>query len=422
MNRFENAAAFGASLGKAAGFASTKQASVGAGAIAGGLTGAGLLGLHALLTKSTIPLMLHHINNSSNNHLTGLLTLPTHSRAGNRLVNNTITGGLAGAGAGALGGYIYDKYNKSKRRKKDEASAENTKQAMDDVTSKVLRSGALGAALGGGGTALYDYLAGTPKGRLRRALMGAGLGGVGGAGVGLMQSYADQKAKELETADAASKSSPAARAADKQNKDVAEHGIYSTRRKATDRGEGRQTKQQKKDVASHGIYQTQRKSKEEVAKSTLEGARLGVDQLKNMVGTLPGAAGVITDSAKDVVAGGVVNPLRDLFKRKMQEAEAARIAKNRDALLSNVQAINSMPKSTPSTAIPDNLIIPPANLYGKYDSKNQADWDKYNKGMSEYRNMLRSQPVAPTVPSLGAPTSAADIEAMRRAIQSGGPK
>ena len=41
-----------------------------------------------------------------------------------------------------------------------------------------------GALIGGGGTALYDYLAGTEEGKLRRALTGAGVGGLAGALVG----------------------------------------------------------------------------------------------------------------------------------------------------------------------------------------------------------------------------------------------
>jgi hypothetical protein len=39
----------------------------------------------------------------------------------------------------------------------------------------------IGALVGGGGTALYDYLAGTEEGKLRRALTGAGVGGLVGA-------------------------------------------------------------------------------------------------------------------------------------------------------------------------------------------------------------------------------------------------
>ena len=38
----------------------------------------------------------------------------------------------------------------------------------------------IGALVGGGGTALYDYLAGTEEGKLKRALIGAGVGGLTG--------------------------------------------------------------------------------------------------------------------------------------------------------------------------------------------------------------------------------------------------
>ena len=44
------------------------------------------------------------------------------------------------------------------------------------------RGAVLGAALGGGGTALYDAIVGNKEDKLKRALMGAGLGG----GVGFL--------------------------------------------------------------------------------------------------------------------------------------------------------------------------------------------------------------------------------------------
>lgn len=52
-----------------------------------------------------------------------------------------------------------------------------------------LIGGAYGALLGGLGTAGYDWLRGTKKNRLRRALMGAGLGGVAGVGLGQVASF-----------------------------------------------------------------------------------------------------------------------------------------------------------------------------------------------------------------------------------------
>jgi len=41
-----------------------------------------------------------------------------------------------------------------------------------------------GAAVGGGGTAIYDWLKGTKENKLRRAMIGAGVGGLTGAGLG----------------------------------------------------------------------------------------------------------------------------------------------------------------------------------------------------------------------------------------------
>ena len=49
----------------------------------------------------------------------------------------------------------------------------------------------LGALVGGGGTALYDYLAGTEDNKLMRALTGAGVGGGLGASLGFMNGRSD---------------------------------------------------------------------------------------------------------------------------------------------------------------------------------------------------------------------------------------
>lgn len=54
-----------------------------------------------------------------------------------------------------------------------------------------------GAALGGGGMALYDWARGTKKNRLTRALAGAGLGGLAGLGVNEYRDYKGEQA-ELE--------------------------------------------------------------------------------------------------------------------------------------------------------------------------------------------------------------------------------
>ena len=265
--------------------------------------------------------------------------------------------------------------------------------ALSSVLERVPRSAVVGSLLGGSGTALYDILAGTKKNRLRRALLGAGLGGAGGFGLDLANQYANQKVIDQEVADRASKSSKPAR----------EAAMIS------------------KDVGSHGIYQTQRKPEEDVQRSTVEGAMLGIDQLKNMAKSVPGAVYSAADAAKDIVGGGVISPLRELFNRKLQEAEASRIAKNRSALMSNVQDIRSAPSDKPSTAIPDSLLNPPENMYGKYDSANQEAWSKYNKGWSDYRKLLNQQPAKQQLPSVGAPTTSSDIEAMRKAIQAGRP-
>jgi hypothetical protein len=49
------------------------------------------------------------------------------------------------------------------------------------LNSPTAAGAGIGALVGGGGTALYDYLAGTEEGKLRRALTGAGVGGLVGA-------------------------------------------------------------------------------------------------------------------------------------------------------------------------------------------------------------------------------------------------
>lgn len=54
----------------------------------------------------------------------------------------------------------------------------------------------IGALVGGGGTALYDYLAGTEEGKLRRALTGAGVGGFAGALLGGAAHKEDEAKKD----------------------------------------------------------------------------------------------------------------------------------------------------------------------------------------------------------------------------------
>lgn len=50
--------------------------------------------------------------------------------------------------------------------------------------SPTVLSSLAGAAIGGGGTAVYDWLKGTKENKLRRAMIGAGVGGLAGAGIG----------------------------------------------------------------------------------------------------------------------------------------------------------------------------------------------------------------------------------------------
>ena len=59
------------------------------------------------------------------------------------------------------------------------------KQAEDGMLDKV-KGTLIGAGLGGGGTALYDYIAGNEGNRLTRALLGAGVGGSAGAAYDLL--------------------------------------------------------------------------------------------------------------------------------------------------------------------------------------------------------------------------------------------
>jgi hypothetical protein len=58
-------------------------------------------------------------------------------------------------------------------------------------TERRLIGGAAGALVGGLGTAGYDWLMGTKEHKLRRALMGAGLGGLTGVGIGHLTNSID---------------------------------------------------------------------------------------------------------------------------------------------------------------------------------------------------------------------------------------
>ena len=64
------------------------------------------------------------------------------------------------------------------------------------LNSPTAAGAGIGALVGGGGTALYDYLAGTEEGKLRRALTGAGVGGFAGALLGGASHKEDEAKKE----------------------------------------------------------------------------------------------------------------------------------------------------------------------------------------------------------------------------------
>jgi hypothetical protein len=70
------------------------------------------------------------------------------------------------------------------------------KAAAPTPTESRLIGGAAGAIAGGLGTAGYDWLSGTKKNKLRRALMGAGLGGLTGVGLGQVASLINNKAPQ----------------------------------------------------------------------------------------------------------------------------------------------------------------------------------------------------------------------------------
>lgn len=322
-------------------------------------------------------------------------------------------------------------------------AAAHQKQAVGVDLNNPLHQGLLGAAIGGGGTALYDLMAGTKKNRLLRMLTGAGLGGAGGVGLGAIKRLAD---------------------------DYASVRVKEERDKARDAGKGHKSEKQlanEQDVKDHGIYQTQREADNPNKEPDHPlGALMNKPTLPNFFGrgrknidlevlnppvnspkrtpTLEDVAGPgALDSAvsvlrgandvKNVIHNGAVVPLKDLFLRKLQEAESNRIATNRDALMSNstgnalgdalkIPAINNQPKDGPSTAIPDILLNRP-EPFRSYDSKNQLDMANYRKALSGYNDMLKQSPSlsTPKAPRVGNSTSQDDIEKMREAIKRGKP-
>lgn len=215
-----------------------------------------------------------------------------------------------------------------------------------------VHQGVLGAAVGGGGTALYDLVAGTEDNKLQRALLGAGIGGAGGVGLGAIKRMADDHASAL---------------------------IKEEQNKVREAAKGHKSKRQlanEQDVKDHGIYQTFRipaGQRETAAISNIAG--MGVNSVRNAI-----------DDVKGVIHNGAVVPLKDLFIRKLQEAEANRVAANRDALMAN----------STGNAMGTLLNIPAINA---------------------------SKPAVParSIPAVGSTTSQDDIAKMREAIRNGRP-
>lgn len=218
-------------------------------------------------------------------------------------------------------------------------AASHQKQAVGVDFNNPLHQGLLGAAIGGGGTALYDLAAGTKDNKLQRALLGAGIGGAGGVGLGAIKRMADDHASAL---------------------------IKEEQNKVREAAKGHKSKRQlanEQDVKDHGIYQTFRipaGQRETAAISNIAG--MGANSVRNAI-----------DDVKGVIHNGAVVPLKNLFIRKLQEAEANRVAANRDALM----AINA------------DILKPSIPFH--------------------------------SVPVVGSPTSQDDIAKMREAIRNGRP-
>ena len=83
----------------------------------------------------------------------------------------------------AFVGPEFDKHFDKNRLEKAAAFGAMMGKRAVSLSPTVLSSLA-GAAVGGGGTAIYDWLKGTKENKLRRAMIGAGVGGLTGAGLG----------------------------------------------------------------------------------------------------------------------------------------------------------------------------------------------------------------------------------------------
>ena len=83
----------------------------------------------------------------------------------------------------AFVGPEFDKhFDKNRLQKAAAFGAMMGKRAI--ALNPMVLSSLAGAAIGGGGTAIYDWLKGTKENKLRRAMIGAGVGGLTGAGLG----------------------------------------------------------------------------------------------------------------------------------------------------------------------------------------------------------------------------------------------
>jgi hypothetical protein len=71
------------------------------------------------------------------------------------------------------------------------------KQAEGGILDKA-KGTLIGAGLGAGGTALYDYITGAENNRLTRALLGAGAGGSAGAAYDLLSGLGSGEVKDKE--------------------------------------------------------------------------------------------------------------------------------------------------------------------------------------------------------------------------------
>lgn len=323
-------------------------------------------------------------------------------------------------------------------------AAAHRKQALNIDINNPLHQGALGAAIGGGGTALYDLLAGTEDNKLQRALLGAGLGGAGGVGLGAVKRMADDYAsarikEERDKVQGARKGSgpkklPYAKQDELMDKPTLSSSFGPGRKKIDMQdlltpapAAGKPAQGSGAPEAPVGIDTSTLRSPA-LLPAVAAGEIMGLGA-RPAVKALSG----VVDDVKNVIHKGAVTPLKDLFMNKLQETEANRVAANRDALMANstgnamgdilkIPAINNQPKDRPSTAIPDSLLSRPKDLY-RYDSKNQADFGKYHGDLAAYRKLLSNSPPVstPSLPGLGAPTSQADIDRMRQAISNGRP-